>query len=173
MKLYDYIMDKVSRCITLAPFMCFILVCSCRTVKYVPVESNADSVVVEKLVEVQLPPDSATIRALLECDENGKVVLNWLDIANSKNAQAQLTIDSLGNLLAKMKTQSDTVYLSSKEVTVTNEVKVPYPVEKELTKWQKFRIDFGGWAIGIVIITILVIGGWIIYKSKRRKGGAI
>lgn len=69
MKLYDYIMDKVSRCITLAPFMCLLFVCSCRTIKYVPVESYADSVVVEKLVEVQLPPDSATIRALLECDE--------------------------------------------------------------------------------------------------------
>ena len=79
MSLYDYIIKKVSWCITLAPFMCMILVCSCRTVKYVPVESKADSVVVEKLVEVQLPPDSATIRALLECDENGKVVLNWLD----------------------------------------------------------------------------------------------
>ena len=67
MKLYDYIMDKVSRCITLAPFMCLLILCSCRT-KYVPIESKADSVVVEKLVEVQLPPDSATIRALLECD---------------------------------------------------------------------------------------------------------
>lgn len=173
MKLYNYIINKMGRCITLAPFMCLFILCSCRTVKYVPVESYADSVVVEKLVEVQLPPDSATIRALLECDENGKVVLNWLDIANSKSAQAQLTIDSLGNLLAKMKTQADTVYLPSKEITVTKEVKVPYPIEKELTKWQKFRIDFGGWAIGIVIITILVIGGWIIYKSKRGKGGAI
>lgn len=167
MKLYDYIMNKVGRCITLAPFMCMILVCSCRTVKYVPVESKADSVVVEKLVEVQLPPDSATIRALLECDENGKVVLNWLDIANSKNAQAQLTIDSLGNLLAKMKTQSDTVYLPSKEVTVTKKVKEPYPVEKELTRWQKIRLNVGGWAIGIVIITILVMIGRLIYKLKK------
>lgn len=163
MRVYDYIMDKVSRCIVLAPFMCLLVFFSCRT-KYVPVESKADSVVVEKLVEVQLPPDSTTIRALLECDENGKVVLDWLDIANSKNAQAQLTIDSLGNLLAKMKTQPDTVYLPSKEVTVTKEVKVPYPVEKELTRWQQFRMDFGGWAMCIVIISILIL---IIYKIKK------
>lgn len=159
-------MDKVSRCIVLAPFMCLLVFFSCRT-KYVPVESKADSVVVEKLVEVQLPPDSSTIRALLECDENGRVVLAWLDIANSRNAQAQLTIDSLGNLLAKMRTQQDTVYLPSKEITVTKEVKVPYPVEKELTKWQKFRIDFGGWAIGIVIITILVVVWRMVYKLKK------
>lgn len=142
-------------------WVCIILlmstICSCRSVKYVPVESSVDSIVVEKLVEVQLPPDSATIRALLECDENGKVVLSWLDIANSKNAQAQLAIDSLGNLLAKMKTQPDTIYKPSKEVTVTKEVKVPYPVEKELTRWQQFRLDIGGWAIVILCITILFL----------------
>lgn len=167
MKLYDYIIDKVGRCITLAPFMCLLVLCSCRT-KYVPVESSADSVVVEKLVEVQLPPDSVTIRALLECDENGKVVLAWLDIANSRNAQAQLTIDSLGNLLAKMRTQQDTVYLPSKEVTVTKEVKVPYPVKKELTRWQNLKLELGGWALSIIITAVLVIIGWIVYKFKQK-----
>lgn len=130
---------------------------SCRTVKYIPIEGQTDSVVVEKLIEVQLPPDSATIRALLECDENGRVVLNWLDIANSKNAQAMLTIDSLGNMLAKMRIQPDTVYLPSKEITVTKEVKVPYPVEKELTIWQNLYISFGKWLIGIIIVFILII----------------
>lgn len=153
-------------------WVCIILlmstICSCRNVKYVPVESSVDSIVVEKLVEVQLPPDSATIRALLECDENGKVVLSWLDIANSKNAQAQLTIDSLGNLLAKMRTQPDTIYKPSKEVTVTKEVKVPYPVEKELTRWQQMKLELGGWAFGIIIAFALIIIGWIVYKSWKK-----
>lgn len=166
MKLYNYIINKVGRFIMLAPFMCLLLVCSCKT-KYVSIESKADSVVVEKLVEVQLPPDSATIRALLECDENGRIVLAWLDIANSKNAQAQLTIDSMGNLLAKMRTQQDTVYLPSKEITVTKEVKVPYHIEKELTRWQKLCVNVGGWAIGIVIITILVVVWRMVYKLKK------
>lgn len=157
-------MGKVSRCITLAPFMCLFFVCSCRTIKYVPVESYADSVVVEKLVEVQLPPDSATIRALLECDENGKVVLNWLDIANTKNAQAQLTIDSLGNLLAKMKTQPDTVYLPAKEVVVSKKEKVPYPVEKELTLYQKIKIRLGELSF-IVIIVIIGLLALKIFKK--------
>lgn len=171
MRLYDYIMDKVSRCIALAPFMCFIVltsaIWSCRSVKYVPLEGKTDSVVVEKLVEVQLPPDSAIIRALLECDENGKVILNWLDVTNSKNAQAQLTIDSLGNLLAKMNTQPDTVYLPSKEVTITKKEKVPYPVEKELTKWQQIKLELGGWALGFMIIATLLIIGIIVYKYRK------
>lgn len=133
-----------------------------------PIESSTDSIVVEKLVEVQLPPDSSTIRALLECDENGRVVLSWLDIANSRNAQAKLTIDSLGNLLAKMRTQPDTVYLPSKEVTVTKEVKIPYPVEKELTRWQHIKLELGGWAFGIIIAFTLIIVGWILYNSRKK-----
>ena len=149
-------------------FLLIFVICSCRSVKYVPVESSADSVVIEKLVEVQLPPDSSTIRALLECDENGRVVLSWLDIANSKNAQAQLTIDSLGNLLAKLRTQQDTIYLPSKEVTVTKDVKVPYPVEKELTRWQQMKLELGGWAFGIIITFALIIVGWLIYKSRKK-----
>lgn len=153
-------------------WVCIILlmstICSCRSVKYVPVESSVDSIVVEKLVEVQLPPDSATIRALLECDENGKVVLSWLDIANSKNAQAQLAIDSLGNLLAKMRTKPDTIYKPSKEVTVTKEVKVPYPVEKELTRWQQMKLELGGWAFGIIIAFSLIIVGWLVYRSRKK-----
>ena len=136
--------------------------------KYVPIESSTDSIVVEKLVEVQLPLDSSTIRALLECDENGRVILSWLDLANSKNALAQLTIDSLGNLLAKMRTQTDTVYLPSKEVTVTKEVKVPYPVEKELTRWQHIKLELGGWAFGIIIAFTLIIVGWILYNSRKK-----
>lgn len=138
---------------------------SCRSIKSVPVESKTDSVVVEKLVEVKLPPDSATIRALLECDENGKIILKWLDIANSKNAKAQFMIDSLGNLLANMKTPSDTVYLPSKTVTVTK--KEPYLVEKELTRWQKFRMDAGGWAMGVLLIVIILGVGRIIYNFRH------
>lgn len=141
---------------------------ACRSVKYIPVEGQKDSVVIEKLVEVQLPPDSATIRALLECDENGRVVLNWLDIANSKNAQAMLTIDSLGNLLAKMRTQLDTVYLPSKEVMIKENVKVAYPVEKELTEWQQMKLELGGWAIGVIIAIFLIIISWIMYKFKKK-----
>lgn len=51
MKLYNYIIKKVSRCITLAPFMCLLLViCSCRTVKYVPVETvKVDTTYINKL----------------------------------------------------------------------------------------------------------------------------
>lgn len=166
--IYNNVESKVA---SMKWIYCIILITalwSCRSVKYIPVESSTDSIVVEKLVEVQLPPDSSTIRALLECDENGKVVLSWLDIANSRNAKAQLTIDSLGNLFAKMKTQPDTIYKPSKEVIVTKEVKVSYPVEKELTRWQQIKLELGGWCFGIIITAALIIVWWLVYKSQKK-----
>lgn len=157
MSICDIIQYKASRHILLASFLCLILACSCRSIKYVPVQSQIDSVVVEKPVEVHLPPDSSTIYALLECDKNGKVLLKQLDIVNSKNAQAQLTIDSLGNLKAQMKTKHDTVYIPSKTITITKKEQVPYPVEKELSQWQNLCIKLGGWAFAVIIIGIIFI----------------
>ena len=38
----------------------------------------------------------------------------------------------------------------------TDSVRVPYPVEKTLTKWQQFRLDFGGWAMGVLAFGIVL-----------------
>ena len=36
-------------------------------------------------------------------------------------------------------------------------VRVPYPVEKNLSKWQQFRLDFGGWAMGVLALGIVFL----------------
>ncbi len=37
-------------------------------------------------------------------------------------------------------------------------IHVPYPVEKKLTKWQQWKMDMGGWAMGVAAgLVILVI----------------
>lgn len=136
------------------------LLAGCSSTKYVPVGSDVKIVEKETMVPVPVPADSATIRALLACDKNGKVVLQWFDTEKSKNAQLQFAIDSLGNMLAKMKSVPDTIYAPSKETTIEREVRIPYPVEKELTRWQKVKVELGGWAFGIIVAVIIVIIGW-------------
>ncbi len=37
----------------------------------------------------------------------------------------------------------------------TDSIRVPYPVEKNLSKWQQFRLDFGGWAMGVLALGIV------------------
>ena len=138
-------MDKVSRCIALAPFMCIIVltsvIWSCRSVKYVPVETvKYDSIYINK---VQV--DSVYHRDSIYVVDKGDTVFLYKD-----------------RYIYKYKDRTDTLY-----VTNTDSIQVPYPVEKELTKWQQFRMDFGGWAIAAVIIIVLIFFGRLVYKLKK------
>lgn len=139
MKLYNYIIKKVSRCTTLAPFMCMLFViCSCRTVKYVPVETvKVDTTYINKLQR-----DSIYMLDSVYVKEIGDTVL----IEKYK-------------YLYRDKLVRDTMYISK-----ADSIQVPYPVEKELTRWQQFRMYFGGWAMCIVVISILIL---IVYKIKK------
>lgn len=38
----------------------------------------------------------------------------------------------------------------------TDSIQIPYPVEKQLSIWQRFKLDFGGTAMLIVIMIVIV-----------------
>ena len=43
-------------------------------------------------------------------------------------------------------------------------IPIPYPVEKQLSRWQTIKMELGGWAFGIIILFTLIIIGQIIFK---------
>mgnify|MGYP000233612673 CR=1 FL=1 len=132
MKLYDYIMDKVSRYITLAPFMCLVIVCSCRTVKYVPVETiKVDTTYINKLQR-----DSIYQHDSIYVKDNGDTVTIFRN-----------------RYLYHDRYLKDTVYQSFCD-TVTQY----YSVEKELTSWQKAQIAIGKIAMILIGVVILAFG---------------
>lgn len=143
MKLYNYIIKKVSRCITLAPFMCLLFViCSCRTVKYVPVETvKVDTTYINKLQR-----DSIYLLDSVYVKEKGDTVL----IEKYK-------------YLYRDKLVRDTLYMAK-----TDSIQVPYPVEKELTRWQQMKQELGGWALGIILVVTLAIVILLIYKTRKK-----
>lgn len=49
----------------------------------------------------------------------------------------------------------------------TDSIQIPYPVEKQLSRWQSIKMELGGWAFGIIILFTLIIIGQIIFKSKK------
>lgn len=128
-------------------------------------ERDSVYIEIEKLVPVPVPSDSATIRALLECDENGKVVLKWLDMANTKNVQLQFLLDSIGNLKTNFKVPPDTVYIPSKETSTSinknKEKTITVEVDRPLTKWQRFCIQF--------TTVIFIVAGVSLVLFIRRK----
>ena len=40
---------------------------------------------------------------------------------------------------------------------LTDSVQIPYPVEKQLTRWQRMKIELGGWAVGVIVILSIVL----------------
>ena len=49
----------------------------------------------------------------------------------------------------------------------TDSIPIPYPVEKQLSRWQTIKMELGGWAFGIIILFTLIIIGQIIFKSEK------
>lgn len=36
-------------------------------------------------------------------------------------------------------------------------IPVPYPVEKKLNKWQQWKMDMGGWAMGVAAVFVVLV----------------
>lgn len=115
---------------------------SCRSVKYVPVEVvKTDTTYINKVQRDSIYQlDSIYIR------DKGDTVL----ITKTK-------------YIYRDKLIRDTVYASR-----VDSIQVPYPVECKLTKWEQFRLDVGGWAIGIIITSTLIFVGWIVFRLGRK-----
>lgn len=56
----------------------------------------------------------------------------------------------------------DTCYIER-----TDTIRVPYPVEKQLTRWQQTKMDFGGFALGGMVVVLSVAVVWLIKKFRR------
>lgn len=126
-------------------WVCIILliltICSCRSVKYVPVETvRTDSIYINKIQR-----DSVYQRDSIYVRDRGDTVTVYRD-----------------RYLYRDRLVHDTLYVNR-----TDSVQVPYPVERELTRWEKFRLDVGGYAIFTVVTVILIVVGYMVYKLKK------
>ena len=121
--------------------MVSLLLTGCKTIKYYPVETVRHDTVYIQSVKL----DSIIVRDSVHITEKGDTVTEF-----------RL------KYIYKYKDRTDTLYLSRVDT-----VSVPYPVEKELTKWQSVKVDYGGWAIALVFVFILIVVGRIVYKLKK------
>ena len=124
---------------------CLLSVClmivSCRSVKYVPVETvKTDSVYVNKVQR-----DSIRLQDSIFVFVKGDTVR----IEKYKYLyRDRVVVDTV------YKVQCDTI-------------REPYPIEKQLTRWQQWKIELGGFAMAAIVITVLLMVGRAIHKLKR------
>lgn len=53
------------------------------------------------------------------------------------------------------------------ESVKSDSIPVPYPVEKQLTKWERTKMGFGGIAIGAIIAVVCIAVVWLIRKFRK------
>lgn len=52
-------------------------------------------------------------------------------------------------------------------VTKVDSIPVPYPVERELSRWGRTKMELGGWAFGGLIVAVIAVV-WLVFKKRRR-----
>lgn len=92
----------------------------------------------------------------------------------------KLKIDSVikyDSILYDRYVKGDTVFLTKEKykyldkikivrdsVFRTDSISVPYPVEKQLSNWEKVKMDFGGISIGVASCLLIILAIYIIRR---------
>ncbi len=126
-----------------------VALCSCTRKIYVPVENTVMRT--DTVYSAKLRVDSVIFRDSVAVIQKGDTVF----LTRYRDRY-------------RVREHTDTVYQS---VIDSVKVSVPYPVERELTRWEKVKMDAGGIAIGAgtaLLVAVIALLIWLI-KIKRRK----
>jgi hypothetical protein len=163
----DYIIQTIAAAICVA--MLVWMLQGCKTNQPI-VQTEVKEVVVEKEVRdtiVTIAPDSASIKALLECDSAGNVLIRELQEAQGKNVKLQLSLEQAsGNGVVTVECKQDSLErvialqnekiseLSNNKQTETIEVKyIP-----DIVKWFAWIGAF------FVVFYLVKFGLWVYRK---------
>lgn len=129
--------------IILAAIVMFValLLAGCST-KYVPVETvRVDSVFLAKLQK-----DSIFIKDSVYIKEKGDTVFK-----------------EKHKLVYEYVLKTDTLYIERRD-----SIPVPYPVEKKITRWQQFRLDFSDALFKAAVVYVIYrLIQWIIRRTRK------
>lgn len=118
-----------------------LLFVGCKSIEYIPVESVRTEYKDREVVKVQ----TDTIN-------NTRIV--WI--------KGDTIVDIRERINTRIVEIHDTT-----EIVKIDSVRVPYPVEKKLTKWQQIKMDFGGMAFGGIAFFVMVAFLMLIIKRFK------
>lgn len=131
----------------IALFICLlILATGCSRKVYVPVESVVSRT--DTIYSAKVRVDSVIMRDSVAVFQKGDTV----------------TITKYRDRY-RVKELTDTVYQSAIDSV---KISVPYPVERELSRWERTKMDFGGMAIGALVIALCAAVAWLIKKFRKQ-----
>lgn len=116
--------------------------CGCRTVEYVPV----DRVRVDSVYIAAWSRDSIRVTDSVYIREKGDTVreYRWREVYRDRAVH-------------------DTVFVERRD-----SVAVPYPVERRLSGWERWKMMAGGWCMMLVAVFVAVLLVWMAVRFRRR-----
>lgn len=125
--------------------LCFTLT-GCTSVRYVPVESvTHDSIYISRVER-----DSIHVHDSIYLE----VVSNADTVYQTKYVQKVVYRDAL---------RTDTMIVERVDT-----IRLPYPVERQLSKWEKIKLDFGGMLMGgIAIFALSAAAMWLLRRKRN------
>ena len=143
-----------------------LMLIGCRSPKYIPVEYHTtDSIVIhDTLVDVQLIPYRDSVSLLPSVgDSTAHSFLGNLYAYSWARWDGRMLQHSLGIWPGAITTIRIPYYIDR-----VRRIEVPkvVEVEKPLTRWQKFKMEFGGISFGACIgLTAILL--WIVFIKRR------
>lgn len=114
----------------------------CRTVEYVPVERvRTDSVYVTAWHR-----DSVYVTDSVYIREKGDTVreYRWRYVYRDRAVHDTVFVDRMDS------------------------VQVPYPVERQLTRWERWKMKAGGWCMMLMAVFVPVLLVWMAVRFRRK-----
>lgn len=107
------------------------VLCGCTTTKYVPVETvRTERVTVHDSIYLSIEKHDSTV---IERQGDTVTIGRWHTVYRDRwrdRWRDSIRVDS---------------------------IQVPYPVERKLTKWERLKIDWGGYMIGIILVFFILL----------------
>lgn len=125
--------------------LCFTLT-GCTSVRYVPVESvTHDSIYISRVERDSIHVhDSIYMEVVSKADT----------VYQTKYVQKVVYRDAL---------RTDTMIVERVDT-----IRLPYPVERQLSKWEKIKLDFGGMLMGgIAIFALSAAAMWLLRRKRN------
>lgn len=117
-------------------------------------EIVTETVYKDRVVKVAHPADSGRLVALLRCDSANNVIMDELSVALTDKMLADVSLDSVGRLLANFRTKVDTIRVVVTDTIIKQSDKriEVVEVERKLNAWQRFCLWFTPAVLGAVCI---------------------
>lgn len=140
-KWYGFV-EPLKRLVFVPILLIVLCVASCKAPKPISPGLLPKPIEIPKLIPVQIPPDSAWLRAYLACDSNNHVIMQAYEEQKGKGISSSLKLDN-GKLDFHVVFLHDTLYIPGKDSLIYVPVEVPGPETNVLSWWQQLWIKLG------------------------------